>query len=232
MSESDDDSESAFVAEVLRINGRFTHEVVEAYDVCPYARGARVEGTAIREVVLHDGLDVEPSLEVIARLEQDPRHLEVVQVIYPRLEVTPREFEHFNARLRDAHAARVKQPVFVHAVFHPDYPCDMRSPDALVMFFRRSPDPMIQLVRFATLQSVRKSSDRGTVVWDPANFDFANPPPPPPPSVPEKIGRANYERVMRDGAEKLEGIYASIREDRSHAYARFSRRAEPGGLKD
>jgi hypothetical protein len=211
----------AFVAEVLRINDRFTQEVVEAFDICPFARGARIQGRAIREVVLHDEPEVEPSLAVIERLEKDPRRLEVVQVIYPRLDVTPKEFEHFNARLRNAHAARTTNPVFVHATFHPDYGCDTRTPDALVMFFRRAPDPTIQLVRFSTIQSVRKHEDRGTIVMDPSTFDWTKPPPPPPPTIPEKITRDNYDRVMRDGPEVIDRIYADIRKDRDASYTRF-----------
>ena len=213
--------ESAWTAEALRINDRFTLEVVEAFDICPFARGARLQGRAIREVLLQDSLDLEPSLDLIARLEADPRKLEVVQIIYPRLNVTPREFEHFNARIRDTHGARNKKPLFVHATFHPDYPCDTRTPDSLVMFFRRAPDPTIQILRFSTIQSIRRNDESGTVVIDPRTFDFSKPPPPPPPSVPEKITRDNHARVMRDGPAVLEAIYASIRADRSAAYARL-----------
>jgi hypothetical protein len=89
------------------------------------------------------------------------------------------------------------------------------------MFFRRAPDPTIQLVRFSVIQSVRKHEDRGTVVMDPSTFDWTKPPPPPAPTVPEKITRDNYDRVMRDGPGVIAGIYADIRRDRDESYARF-----------
>ncbi len=213
--------DAGFIAEVLRINARFVQEIVEGFDICPYARGARLDGSAIREVLLDDTLDLAPSLALIDRLERDPSAPDIVQVIYPRLSVTSREFEHFNARVRDAHVARVPAAVFVHAVFHPDYACDLRTPDALVPYLRRSPDPMIQLVRFATLENVRKAHGRGTVLWDLSTIDLDDPPPPPPPSVPDRIALANRERVLRVGAATLEAIHVSIREDRARAYARF-----------
>jgi hypothetical protein len=211
-----------FLAEVLRINDRFTQEIVETYNVCPFARGARVAGTAIREVLFDTTTDPDPSLALLERLESDPRGLEVVQVIYPRLSVTPREFEHFNARLRDAHAKRIAgRAVFVHAVFHPDFPCDRRSPDALVSFFRRAPDPTIQLVRFETIESVRRDRHRGTQVYDPETFDWSQVGKSRPPSVPEKITRDNFALVERIGPDEIEAIQVSIRKDRDASYARF-----------
>jgi hypothetical protein len=216
------DEERAFVAEVERINLRFTVEVVEGFDVCPYARGARGDGTAVREVMLQRDADPAPTLALIDRLEADRRNLDVVQVIYPLLDVTPRQFEHFNAAIRQADAARRKQrAVFVHATFHPDYGLDTRSPDALVSFLRRSPDPMIQLVRYSTIEDVRGPSPRKLVV-DLASFDLRDLDKLKVRNVSQRITDDNYARVMREGTDRIERAYKDIREDRDRSYARFA----------
>lgn len=211
----------AFVAEVLRINERFIREVVEAFDICPWARGARAQGRVVREVMLQDDLDPRATLELIRHLEADARPIEVALLIYPRVNAGPRAFEHFNAEVRSRLDALPGPRVFVHAVFHPDFPRDARTPDSLVAFFRKSPDPTIQLVRHSTIESVRGERGRGTVVVDPRMIDFSKLTEAVPPSISERVTRDNYERVAREGPEAIEALYASIREDRARSYARF-----------
>ena len=44
--------DAPFVAEVLRINDRYTLEVVESFNICPFARGALLADGAQRVDVL------------------------------------------------------------------------------------------------------------------------------------------------------------------------------------
>ena len=213
--------DARFVREVLRINDRYTREIVEGFDVCPFARSGRQSGRTAREVLLQRDNDPGPCVDTIERLESGREDLEVVQVIFPRLQVDPTGLERFNAAVIEGRARRPGKPLFVHATFHPDYPCDPRSPDSLVAFFRRSPDPMIQLVRFAVIQAVRRHEDHGTQLFDPARLARGELPEERPLPVPDRIARDNHARILRDGPEVLQRIYDSIRAERREAYAAF-----------
>ncbi len=210
----------ALAREALRINQRFNDEVVVAFDICPYARMAFVDRTVLRSVVLPNSIDdFAGTLDVITAWERDPSLPEIGLLIFPTLSVTPRHFEQFNAAVRASCKDRsIGSPMFVHAVFHPDYPTDARSPDSLVYYFRRSPDPLIQLVRHSTLERVR-GTGHGTKLFDPGRMDMDSYLAAPTRDVTERITRDNYAFAMDGGRVRVDAILADIAEDRKRAYA-------------
>lgn len=64
---------AAVTAEALRLNDRYVREVIERFNLCPFARGARVSGRAIREVLLFDACDEEKAADAVERHERGPR---------------------------------------------------------------------------------------------------------------------------------------------------------------
>jgi hypothetical protein len=215
--------EAEFVAEVRRIQERYTVEVVERFNLCPWARPARLAGAVERPVLLQRDTDPAPMLEAIRALEEDPRNLTVAIAAYPRLRVTPREFDVFAAEVRRLDQARHGgKPVFVVAAFHPDYPLDARSPARLVTFLRRAPDPSLQLVRLSVLEEARGRDPQGKFVFDFSTHAWEellrrNTSKP----VSERIADENLATFERVGADAIEEVLRDIAADRARSYARF-----------
>jgi hypothetical protein len=214
--------ESGFVAEVLRLHQRYTVEVVEKFDICPWARHARESGAWVREVLLQRDEALAPTLAAIDRLESDPKKPDVAILIFPRLGLPPRRFDEMAGRLRQADQDRHQgKPIFVSATFHPDYPISHASPAALVPFFRRSPDPSLQLIRLSVLEEARGPAhgkflfDFSTEKWAELMKRQQQP------SVTDRITRDNHAMLAREGVARLEAIYAELAEDRARSYARF-----------
>ena len=197
-------------AEALRLNDRYVREVVEAFNVCPFARGARLSGAAVREVSLLDACDPGAIVDVVERHERGPSEVSVVQVIYPRLKVSALAFDALVSAARALRAAREPTPPFALASFHPGLALDASTPDALVAFFRRTPDPTIQLVRRSVIEALTRDPDAYAAQVERFLRGEASPPP----SVAARITRDNFDRVARDGPEVIAAIYAAIARDR------------------
>lgn len=212
--------EDAITREALRLHSRYTEEIVERFDICPWARRARTAGEWERYVLLQVDGDLEAPLDAIRRVGLDPRRLSVAILILPRIDLSPRHFDDFVAALRKADQDRSDgRPSFVAASFHPDYPRNDRSPASLVPFFRRSPDPSIQLVRLSILDEARGGS-HGKFLFDFSPSAYAelarrreNP------SVTDRITTDNAARLQSETPERLEAIYRDICEDRDRTYA-------------
>jgi hypothetical protein len=222
---------SEFVDEVLRINDRYVKEVVEAFDICPYARGARTGGAVTRHVLFDDQPDLSSALhaiDAVAGVDTDGNATNgktmIALLIFPRLDIDPAAFERFVGELRAADAARhAGRAPFAMAMFHPDAPYGTESPARLVLFFRRSPDPTIQLVRFSALDAVKGTAPSGgKVLFDWSARGFAEldrraqelP-------VSDRIARDNFALIARETPARLQRIYDDIRSDRLRSYARF-----------
>ena len=207
------------IEEALRINQRYLTEIVEAFDICPFARPARSGGALARRVLLDATPDVAPSLAQIDALAADAA-IEVAVLIYPRLALSAPRFDEFVAALRAADEAR-RPPPFALAMFHPDASFGRDSPQRLVMFFRHTPDPTIQLVRFSVLDAVKRGAPADKFVFDGSARAWAElqrrsetl-------SVSDRIARQNFATVEEQGLERLEEILRDIRADRDRSYAR------------
>lgn len=215
--------------EALRIYGRYQREFVEALGLCPWAVRTREEGRVAVRALLEpaEGL-LEPTIDAVEQLGAD-ESIEVGLLVFPRSAASRAEHEAFVSAVRERDAELHEgSPPMAMAAFHPDAEADFSHPSRLVPFIRRSPDPVIQLIRRSSLEAVRKrTSDRGTAFLDPSEIDFgamletkAQPP------LHERVADKNRETLEAMGEEAAEAILAAIFADRDTSYARLAAEAE------
>lgn len=200
---------TAKIAEVRRLLDRYLVEVVEAYDLCPWAKAARLGGEVSVEVLFG-----EPSLE--AWIEAATRALarpnaRVAMVVAPELAASPGELR----AIRDRVAARI--PVAGVAEFHPDAERDATTPARLVPYLRRSPDPLLQLVPLALLDSVRgvpPAAGRARQAMILGGLAA-----PPRGDVADTIASTNHARVVAN-ADAFDACLAELAADRRRSYPR------------
>lgn len=208
--------------EVVRIHERYATEVVERFDLCPWAARARARGRVRCAVLVGRELgDLAASLAAIAELEADPT-VEIGLLIYPGISLSRLDFEAFVRRLRAADGERHPPfgAPFAMAAFHPEAVADLSDPDRLVPFLRRSPDPTVQLVRWSALEAVRGRVPEGTSFLD-LRLLAQSRREHEPTSVHERVTRHNLATVRRIGPATLEAIFADIEADRARSYARY-----------
>jgi len=196
-------------AEVLRILDRYLIEVVERYELCPWARAARLGGEVAAAVLWGAPADDDWVAAAGALLARPGAR--VAMVVAPELAIAPAGLR----ALRDRVAARL--PHAGVADFHPDAPLDLATPARLVPFLRRAPDLLLQLVPLALLDAVRASPpppDRArqaqlvAVGGDPPRADAA-----------ARIAAANHATASQHAAAIATALDA-IAADRAAAYAR------------
>lgn len=200
--------ESARRAAVLRVLERYLVEVVEAYDLCPWARAARQGGEVAVEVVWGSPSDDAWVAAAEALLAREATR--VAMVIAPELDATPAELR----AVRDRVASRI--PAAGVAEFHPGAALDLTSPARLVPFVRRAPDPLLQLVPLAILDAVRAAppaAPRATQAQMLGGRAAA-----PRLDVAERIAAANHATMSRAHAE-IEARLDAIAADRAASYA-------------
>jgi hypothetical protein len=210
----------------LRLNERYLTEVVERFEFCPFARGARLAGEVQRVVVLEreEPAALDAAVRAIEELQRVPKTV-IGLLIFPRLVLPdgPDAFDRFTNAVREQDLALRRPAPFALAAFHPDGRYHVDTRERLVMLLRRSPDPTIQLVRFSALESLKGAQ--------PANKKFlfayharalaeleqraGNV------SPTEKIAQANFETVAREGEARIRAVLDDIRADRDRSYARF-----------
>lgn len=144
-------------------------EVVLGFGLCPWAEPALRAGRVSRRVFLGAELDVAavlPAIEGIEKLqlrsdacsEGEPSPVEVGLFLFPDHTGGWSAFDAFAERLRRADRARrdpACPPPFLIATFHPEAPDVLTHPRQLAPFLRRSPDPMLQLVRTRALDRLK-----------------------------------------------------------------------------
>jgi len=180
--------------------------VVERFGICPFAEPALKAGGVARRVLTN----AEDARAAIDELAGDTK-IEVALLIFPSVTMSAAAFDRWCAPLREANAA------FVAAVFHPDTPYDLATPSQAVGFFRRAPDPTLQLVRLSVLEEVRGRGgkfmfDFSAAAWEELKKREHRLP------TSERIARDNHALVMRDGISTLQAIYDDIRADRQRSY--------------
>jgi hypothetical protein len=164
--------------ECLRLSDRYVQEVVLAFGLCPWAEPALRAGQVRRRVCLRaapsDGaLDeaigeivVEPLVEVIGEVLSFIDELEAMEtptveiglLLFPRFAAGWAAFDAFGERVRRADRARrapTIMPTFLVATFHPQGVDSLTHRNQLLSFIRRSPDPMLQLVRASTVYDLK-----------------------------------------------------------------------------
>jgi hypothetical protein len=209
--------------EVLRVNGRYLDEVVERFGLCPWAERARREGQVESRVFQHNSAEIfEPSLAALSELARLDR-VEVGLFLYPFLDLTRLDFEHFVRRLRTLETERheLGTEPFAMAAFHPDARAHLEDPERLIPFLRRSPYPTIQVVRLSALERVR-GGDEGTAYWDLELLSGPEIRKPSPIPLRERIARANLNTVLEVGVPALEAAIGEVLADRDRTRARLT----------
>jgi hypothetical protein len=195
--------------EVLRILDRYLVEVVERYELCPWARGARLGGEVAADVLWGAPTEdawVQAAGALLARPET-----RVAMVVAPELAIAPAALR----AVRDRVAARL--PHAGVADFHPDAALDLATPARLVPFLRRAPDPLLQLVPLALLDAVRGAPpavDRARQAQLLGGRGA-----PPRADAAARIAAANHATALRHAAE-IAAALDDIAADRAAAYAR------------
>lgn len=204
------------VEAALDRNDRFLAAAIEGLDLCPFARPARMSAATARFVVadtVRDGrIEPSPGLHAVFSALATSSRLEVVQVIFPRVEAEPRTWVDAVKALTAALNATSRPARIAAAAFHPELPYDAAAAARLIPLFRRSPDPMIQWIRLDALDRVRAGRPDGDVVLpeDPrerrellATQLRA--------SLGDTIAAANAQTAERYGVEDIVALLASLR---------------------
>jgi hypothetical protein len=212
--------------EALRVYERYAVEVVEAFQLCPWARRARLDGHVRTQVIVDATPGVALILTQLDEIFGDPR-IEVGLILLPRVRWERQRFRRFVEEVRADHAARhlaarvSGPPPLAMAAFHPRAQIDLGSAARLVTFLRRTPDPTIQIVRQSALAAVRGPETSGAVYAPRAMIDLAalaalaaEPLP-----MADRVAESNLATVQREGAERIQALLDDIGADRDRAYA-------------
>lgn len=196
-------------AAVHRILDRYLIEVVERFDLCPWARSARINGEVAVGIVWGSAPPLASWIEMARELLARPT-TRVAMVVAPELSIEWGELHD----LRNEVAAAIA--IAGVAEFHPVARLDLATPARLVPFLRRSPDPLLQLVPLALLQSVRGDSpavDRAQQVQL-LNGTAEGPKP----DFADQIASANHATVTEHQAA-ITSVLDAIAADRAATYA-------------
>jgi hypothetical protein len=194
--------------EVRRVLERYLVEIVEAYDLCPWARTSRTNGELAVEILWGT-----PTFQmwVDAANRVFAPNTKVAMLVAPELAITRSELHD----VRDQVAREVG--TLGIAEFHPDAAYDGKTPARLVPFLRRAPDPLLQCVPLALLDQVRgppltvdRSVQIAMLVKEGGLHAVK-------PDIASRIASANHARVER---AEVEAKLAAIAEDRAASYAR------------
>lgn len=203
------------LAEVRRTLDRYLVEVVEAYELCPWARGARERGELA--VVIEFG---EPTVDRWIDGARDALArggVRVAMVVAPECGMTRYELAAVRDRVAEATGAGV-------AEFHPAAVLDLASAPRVVPFLRRAPDPLLQLVPLPLLAAARSSAPVPDRARQAAMLGGTAPPPR---DVAATIAAANYQTAVVHHAA-IERILADIDRERRDRYRRVGiRLADP-----
>jgi hypothetical protein len=194
----------------LGANDRYVGEFLEAHGFCPYAKAGRERGATARHVLFVETRSLAPLAAIFSEAARGS--IEVVQVIFPLVEVAADEFARFANDATEHLNAALERPVFASAALHPELPYRTHTPNSLIPLFRRTPDPTLQWVRLTTLDGIYAGRRAGTAFVDvhelgaflsePATRDLY-----------QQIARANQATALRLGVEEVQGLLARMRED-------------------
>jgi hypothetical protein len=223
--------EQALEREALRLSARYVSEVVERFGLCPWAERATREGR-VKTLILQQNSPTlfEPSLSAMSALAADEK-VEIGMLVYPRLELSRLDFEHFARQVRQLDADRyaVSTIPLAMAAFHPDASPDMADAERLIPFLRRTPDPTLQVVRYSVLERVRGQFSDGTEFYqaelhDPSRAVKR------PVRLREQIAQNNLASIREAGLATFEAVLSDIRRDRDQTYQALARGAATGML--
>lgn len=217
----------ALEREARRLFARYQLEIVEGLQLCPWAASARESGRVDVRVLPAAEPDAELVLATVDALARDPR-VEIGILLFPAVALGFEPFERLVAEVaaEDQRRREIGTVPFALAAFHPDSPLDAATPERLVPFLRRTPDPTVQLVRCEALERVRRGSPEGTSFLDLSELGSLEDLRPGRP-LRERVSTANFRTVTALGLGEVEARLHAIRADRDATYARLAEEA-PG----
>jgi hypothetical protein len=217
------DVHSPLALETLRLYRRYQLEIVEALNLCPWAKRSRLEGHVRERVYLESAPAVEDLLPQLDDWSADAS-VEIGLMLFPTLEVNRSDFEQFATATMAADARRhhLTSPDFVLAAFHPDAPLNRATRETLIPFWRRTPDPTLQVVRVSALERVRRGESSGTQFVELATLDLTALKAPTPPALRERVAQSNLETLEQIGWEKATRMIEAIHLDHRQTRGRLS----------
>lgn len=193
--------------EVIRVLERYLVEIVEMYDLCPWARMARQKSELGLEVLW--GTPTLDAWIAAAQAALARPKTRVAMVIAPELVIEPAALHRISGEI----AAKITSAGV--ADFHPQAALDLATPARLVPYLRRSPDPLIQLVPFSVLDAVRGPPSDATRVHQAGMLGGIAEPPKP--DAAERVAAVNHETV-RGAHERISATLDAIAADRRRSY--------------
>lgn len=192
--------------EALRLCDRYVREVVLGFGLCPWAepalRAGRV-GRAVCATAAPAPEDCLPFFDRFAAAVGPP--VDIGLLVFPRHTGGWAAFDAFAERVRRADqrrcAAAGSAPVFLVAAFHPEGAEAFSGPHQMVSFLRRTPDPMLQLVRAEIIDGLKDNQ----------------------PTASDDVARRNHQNLTGPAGEAshLDAAVRAIRADRDATYARL-----------
>jgi hypothetical protein len=199
--------DGGLACEAQRLLTRYLIEVVERYGLCPWAAPARARGDMRIDVV-----DVDDAATAIDRFLAD-ENASVGLIVLPGFTGEAAELR----GLRDVLLVARGHSVAI-ADFHPRVAVDLRDAHRLVPFLRRSPDPMLQVVRHTTLSTFRRPSHMWLANEQAAMMAGKEVTRPPDPIG--DVATANFATVC-EHRQAIEEALDDIMRDRAQSYDRF-----------
>jgi hypothetical protein len=207
--------------ETVRLTERYVSEVVVALDLCPWAAPA-LNDDRVQISVITDFFDMS-SLPTAARhcqqrLLTTAPEIDLVLLVLPRLQLRRVEMDMLLAAVRDEMTAKEGVASFALAAFHPQADPDEASGERFIPFLRRSPDPLVQAVRFSSLERVDGKHAAGTTFLDPSVLDHSAWSGEPTLSLRARIARRNLDHVQGQGVDELKAKLDDICDDRRRTH--------------
>jgi hypothetical protein len=193
-------------------------EVVLPLGLCPWAESALGEGKVATEVLstpFRVPDDLTRIVDLVRRTLLDAaEHIDLILIVLPRLSTTRLQMDDILRAVR-ADGDRT----FALAAFHPEAPRDLETPERLIPFLRRSPDPLLQAVRQSRLERLAPRKPSGTAFLDIHRLSEQWGKETPAQSLREQIARQNFCAVQKFGVDRLEAVIEDILEDHARSRA-------------
>jgi len=194
--------------------------VVLSFGLCPWAPSALEEGrVSIKPILgLFQGKTGAKAAAgaLMSELESTPHHIELVLAPFPELDMTRPEFDEVARELRQLD----REKNFALAAFHPAPVENTTDPARAAMFLRRSPDPMIQVVRSSVLERISPGAGEGTTFVELGSI-LRSLSIPAARSTRERVLEHNFSTLKRERNETFEALFELILADRRQNYARL-----------
>jgi hypothetical protein len=199
----------ALTREALRLCDRYVNEIVLGFGLCPWAEPALRAGRVGRAVCLSavpSPAECLPFFDAFGAATEPV--LDIGLLLFPRHTAGWAGFGAFAEQVRRAESTRRglagTGPVFLVAAFHPDGAHTFTNSSQMLSFLRRTPDPVLQLVRSEIVDHVRENQ----------------------PTASDDVARRNHRALGADpsgpfGVDALERAVRAIRADRDLSYARL-----------